>query len=127
MLTISTSGSPLCSSGSAWGWRGSVMSAHLSGGRESLYVEVYHDGEQEHDAEEGLEPVGVPAGVDDAQAGHAEDERADGDADRVAEAAGEQGAADHRGDDVEELVADAAAGLQRVEAEQLVHADEPAQ
>src|SRR6476661_5731660 len=125
MLTISTSGSPLYSSGSAWSCRVSVMSAHLSGGRELLDVEVDHDGEQEHDAEEGAEPVGVPAGVDDAEARHAEDERADGDA--VAVAAGEQRATHDRGDDVEELVADAVAGLEGVELVERVHADEPAE
>src|SRR6478735_11007845 len=107
MLTISTSGSPLYSSGSAWSCRVSVMSAHLSGGRELLDVEVDHDGEQEHDAEEGLEPVRVPPGVDDAQAGHAEDEGADGHADGVAVAAGQERATHDGGDDVEELVAHA--------------------
>ena len=96
-------------------------------GGEPLDVEVDQHGEQQHHAEEGLEPVGVPAGVDDAEAGHAEDERADRDADRVAVAAGEQRAADDRGDDVEELVADAVAGLQRVEPVEGVHADEPAE
>src|SRR6478752_10812232 len=74
---ISMSGSPEWSSGSACSDRVSVMSAHLSGGRELLDVEVDHHGEQEHDAEEGPEPVRVPSGVHDAQAGHAEDEGAD--------------------------------------------------
>src|SRR6476661_4250757 len=127
MLTISTSGSPLYSSGSAWSCRVSVMSAHLSGGRELLDVEVDHDGEQEHDAEEGLEPVRVPACVDDAEARHAEDERADGDAEGVAVAAGQERAADDRRDDVEELVADAVAGLEGVVVVEVVHAGEPAQ
>src|SRR6476620_2922477 len=124
---ISMSGSPEWSSGSACSDSVSVMSAHLSGGREPLDVEVDHDGEQEHDAEEGPEPVGVPAGVDDAEARHAEDERADGDADGVAVAAGEQRATHDRGDDVEELVADAVAGLEGVELVERVHADEPAE
>src|SRR6476661_10062388 len=127
MLTISTSGSPLYSSGSAWSCRVSVMSTNLSGGRELLDVEVDHDGEQEHDAEEGLEPVRVPPGIHDAQAGHAEDEGADGHADGVAVAAGEHRAADDRRDDVEELVADAVAGLERVVVVQVVHAGEPGQ
>ena len=35
---------------------------------ELLDVQVHRDGEQEHDAEEGTEPVRVPAGVDDALA-----------------------------------------------------------
>src|SRR5262245_32076114 len=75
----------------------STRSDDLSGGGEAFDVEVDHHREEEHDAEEGLEPVGVPAGVDDAEAGHAEDEGADGDADGVAVAAGEEGAADHGG------------------------------
>src|SRR5262249_59602425 len=44
---------------------------------------------------------------------------------RRAVAAGEQAAADDRGDDVDELVADALAGLDGVELEQGVHAGEP--
>src|SRR6478752_10815942 len=122
---ISMSGSPEWSSGSACSDRVSVMSAHLSGGRELLDVEVDHDGEQEHDAEEGLEPVRVPPGIHDAQAGHAEDEGADGHADRVAVTAGQERATDHRGDDVEELVAHAVAGLEGVEVVEVVHAGEP--
>src|SRR4051794_36403746 len=105
----------------------SVMSAHLPCGRESLDVQVDADGEQEHDPEEGLEPVRVPACVDDAQAGHAEDECTDGDADGVPVAAGEPHAAHDRRDDVEELVADAVAGLQDVEVVEVVHPAEPAQ
>src|SRR5215218_854985 len=125
MLVISTSGSPLYRSRSAWSWSVSVMSTHLSSGRESLDVEVDHHGEQQHDAEEGLEPVRVPPGVDDAEAGHAEDEGTDGDADGVAVAAGEERATHDGGDDVEELVADAVAGLERVVVVQVVHAGEP--
>src|SRR3954451_3435002 len=56
-LIICTRGSPLCRVLSACSARVSVMSAHLSSGRELLDVEVDHDGEQEHDAEEGAEPV----------------------------------------------------------------------
>src|SRR6478736_4977534 len=126
-LIICTRGSPLCRVLSACSARVSVMSAHLSSGRELLDVEVDHHGEQEHDAEEGAEPVRVPAGVDDAEARHAEDERADGDADGVAVAAGEEGSADDGGDDVEELVPDAVAGLEGVELVEGVHADEPAE
>src|ERR671915_776395 len=91
-----------------------------------LDVEVQDDREQQHRAEEELEPVRVPAGEHDALGGHAEDERADRGADRRAVAAGEQAAADHRGDDVEELVAHALAGLHGVEREQGVHPVEPA-
>src|SRR3954470_4634333 len=90
------------------------MSTHLSGGRESLDVEVDHHGEQKHHAEEGAEPGGIPAGGDDAEAGHAQGEGADGHADGVAVAAGQESAADNRSDDVEELVADAVAGLEAV-------------
>src|SRR6478735_6191913 len=126
-LIICTRGSPLCRVLSACSARVSVMSAHLSSGRELLDVEVDHHGEQEHDAEEGAEPVRVPAGVDDAEARHAEDERAEGDADGVAVAARQQRAADDRRDDVEELVADAVAGLQDVEVVEVVHAGEPAE
>ena len=63
--------------------------------------------EQQHGAQEELEPVRVPAGIDDALVDHAEDERADQGADRGAVPAGEQAATDDRGDDVEELVAHA--------------------
>src|ERR1700704_4124530 len=73
--------------------------------------------EQQHPAQEELEPVGVPARVDDALVHHAEDERADRCADRGAVAAREQAAADHGGDDVQEFVADALAGLNSVERE----------
>src|SRR6478752_7553309 len=127
MSIICTSGSPLCSVLSAWSAMVSVMSAHLSSGRELLDVEVDHDGEQEHDAEERAEPVGGPAGVDDAEARHAEDEGAESHTDGVAVAAGEQRAAHDRSDDVEELVADAVASLQDVEVVEVVHAGEPAE
>ena len=74
-----------------------------------------------------LNQFGIPARVHDAQAGHAEDEGTDRDADGVAVAAGHQGATDHRGDDVEELVAHTVAGLEHVEVVQVVHAGEPAE
>src|SRR4029450_5664854 len=122
-----TRGSPLWSVGSACSWRVSVMSTHLSYRGESLHVQVDHHGEQQHDAKEGLEPVGVPAGIDDAEAGHAEDECADGHPPRVAVAAGQQCSAHYCGDDVEELIPHAVAGLQRVEPVQVVHAGEPAE
>src|SRR6266536_2249737 len=66
---------------------------------------VGEHGQQQHHAEEELEPVGVPARVDDALGGHPEDECADRGADRRTEAAGEQAATDDRGDDVDELLA----------------------
>src|SRR5258705_13987621 len=73
--------------------------------------------EQQHHAHEELEPVWIPAGIHDALLHHAEDERADRGANRGAVATGEQAAADHCGDDVDELVADALTGLHRVERE----------
>src|SRR6478736_8944249 len=74
---ISISGSPLCRVGSACSLNVSVMIAPscLPGGGELLDRQVHGNGEQQHDPEEGLEPVRVPAGVDDALLGHAEDER----------------------------------------------------
>src|SRR3712207_6533550 len=102
---------PACRPESACSAMVSVTAASPPRGGVVLDVEVQHDREQEHRAEEEPEPVRVPAGVDDALGGHPEDDRADGGADRRAVAAGEQAAADHRGDDVEELVADALAGL----------------
>src|SRR5690349_12240247 len=123
---ISTSVSPLCRVGSACSSMVSVMTSP-PGGRVVADVEVHADGQQEHHAEEGEEPVGVEPGVDDALLGHAEDERADGGADRGAVAAGEQTPAHDRGDDVAELVAHAQAGLHGGGVEQQVHAVEPAQ
>src|SRR4051812_47195003 len=123
---ISTSGSPLCRVGSACSSMVSVMTSP-PGGRVVADVEVHADGEKEHHAEEGEEPVRVEPGVDDALHGHAEDERADRGTDRGAVAAGEQAAAHDRGDDVAELVPDAEAGLHRGGVEQQVHAVEPAQ
>ncbi len=77
--------------------------------------EIGHGGPQQHHAEEGLQPVRVPAGVDDALVDHAVDEGADSGADRGAVAAGQQAAADHGRDDVDELVADTLTGLHGVE------------
>src|SRR5258707_11591421 len=84
----------------------------------------YHR-EQQHHAHEELEPIGFPAGVYDALLHHAEDECADRGADRGAVSAGQQAAADHRGDNVDELVADTLPGLHRVEREQQMHPGEP--
>src|SRR6478736_9804039 len=113
---ISISDSPLCRVSSACSAMVSVMALpNLSGGGELLDVQVHHHREQQHHTQEGAEPVGVPPGVDDAEAGHAEDEGADGDTDGVAVAAGQQRAAHDGGDDVEELVTHPVAGLQRVE------------
>src|SRR5699024_9875326 len=67
----------------------------------------------------------VPAGVDDALVGHAEDECADHGADDGAASTGHGHATDDGGDDVEELIAHALAGLDGVEGEQVVHAQEP--
>ena len=53
---------------------------------------VGDDGEQQHRSEEELEPVRIPAGVDDALVGHTEDERTDHGADGGAVATGEQAA-----------------------------------
>src|SRR3954463_3167127 len=124
-FSIYTRGSPLCRVSSAWSAIVSVMSADLSCARQVLDVQVDHDRQEQHDPEERPEPVGVPAGVHDAEAGHAEDEGADRDTDAVAVSAGEQGSADHRGDDVKELVTYAVAGLQHVEVVEVVHSGEP--
>src|SRR5690349_12780623 len=105
-LSISTRGSPRCRVGSACSARVSVMvclrfvgrALSAAGGGVVLDVEVDHDREQQHGAEEGVEPVGVEPGEHDALGGHAEDERADRGAGRRAVAAGEQAAADDRGD-----------------------------
>src|SRR4051794_14423633 len=94
-------------------------------GRRALDPQIDQDGAEEHHAEEGLEPVGVPAGVDDALVHHAEHEGTEDRADRGAVAAGEQTAADDGRGDVDQLLADALAGLHGVEGEQLVHAEEP--
>src|SRR5215475_4764307 len=86
---------------------------------------VGQDREQQHRAQEELEPVGVPAGVDDSLGGHPEDERAERGADHRAVPAGEQAAADDRGDDERQLGADAAVRLHRGEPDGLDRADEP--
>src|ERR671921_1763561 len=131
---ISISGWPRCRAGSACSARVSVMVCLRStcrrsapGGGVVLDVEVDQHREQQHRAEEGVEPVRVEPGEHDALGGHAEDERADRSADHAAVAAGQEAAADDRGDDVDELVADAQAGLHRGEVEQQVHAVEPGQ
>ena len=67
---------------------------------------VGDDREEQHGAEEELEPVRVPACVDDALVGHTEDECADRSADRGSVTTGEQATADDCGDDVQELVTD---------------------
>src|SRR5919201_6664815 len=110
MPSIWTSGSPLCSARSACS---RIVSVIGSPPRRCvvLDVQVDHHREQEHRAEERVEPVRVEAGEHDALGGHAEDERADRGADRRAVAAGQQRPADDGGDDVDELVADAQAGL----------------
>src|SRR5947199_5503521 len=81
--SISTSTSPLCRVGSACSSMVSVMGSP-PGRRVVADVEVHAHGQQEHHAEEGGEPVGVEARVDDALLGPAEDERADRRADRGA-------------------------------------------
>src|SRR5918996_6401762 len=125
--SISTSGVPTFSVRSACSTMVSVMACSAPAVEGVvLDIQVQHDREQQHRAEEELEPVRVPAGEHDALGGHAEDERAHRGADRRAVPAGEQAAADDRGDDVEELVADALAGLHGVEREQRVHPVEPA-
>src|SRR5919112_3015240 len=123
--SISTSGVPAFRSPAACSAMVSVTSSPLGG--VVLDVQVDQHREQQHHAQEGTEPVRVPAGVHDALGGHAEDERAERGADRRAVAAGEQGATDDRGDDVDELVADAEAGLDGAEVEQQVHPEEPGQ
>src|SRR6516162_1158341 len=57
--------------------------------------------EEQHDAQEGEVPRAVPARVDHALKGHADDAGAEGGADGRSVPAGEQAPADHRGDDVE--------------------------
>src|SRR3954452_20231344 len=55
---------------------------------------VEQDGEQDHRADEELEPVRVHAGEEDSLLDHAEDQRAERGADHRAEAGGQQHAAD---------------------------------
>src|SRR6516162_2080838 len=57
--------------------------------------------EEQHDAQEGEVPRAVPARVDHALKGHADDAGAEGGAEGRSVPAGEQAPADHRGDDVE--------------------------
>src|SRR5690242_8765011 len=115
---ISTRGSPLCRLLSACSLIVSVMTGSPPGARVVLDVQVDQHREQQHRPEEGVEPVRVEAREDDALGGHAEDERADRGTCHRAVTAGEQAAADDRGDDVDELVADAQHGLHRGEVEQ---------
>src|ERR1035438_165863 len=94
----------------------SVMAlTSLPGAGELLDVQVQEDGKQEHQAQEGLEPVRVPARVDDALRGHPEDEGADRGADSRPVTAGEEGATHDCRDDVEELVTNTLSRLHRVE------------
>src|SRR3954454_15190879 len=102
-----------------------VVIAHLPPGRGAADPQIDHDGAEQHHAEEGLEPVRVPVGVDDALLDHAEHERPEDRADRGTRAAGQQTAADHRRGDVDQFLAHTLAGLHGVEGEQVVHAHEP--
>src|SRR5215467_11803796 len=65
---------------------------------------VDQHGQEQHDAQEGEVPRAVPARVDHALEGHADDAGAEGGADGRAVPAGEQAPAHHRGDDVVELI-----------------------
>src|ERR1041384_5311718 len=89
------------SSSSTWSG-GGPMSPRPRDAAAHLVVEQH--GEQEHQAEEHAEPVGVDVGVRDADLHHAEDQRAEARADHRAMPTGEQAAADHRGDDRLELL-----------------------
>ena len=60
--------------GRSVGWSCCCLRATLDEG-------VQQDRAQQQQADEGLEPVGVPPGVDDALVDHAEDQRADRGAD----------------------------------------------
>ena len=71
-------------------------------------IVVDQNGEQDDEAEEDLEPVGVDAGVEDAHLDKAEDQRAEQHADDRAVAAGQQHAADDGRDDRLELLEQAA-------------------
>src|SRR5882672_4416298 len=75
-----------------------------------------HGDEQDH-AEEGEVPVRVPPGEDDADLREADDKGADRRADGGPIAAGQETAADDRGDDEEEFLAHALAGLDALEAQ----------
>ena len=74
--------------------------------RSGLDPVVDQDRAEQHHAEEGVQPVAVPAGVDDALVDHAVDQRAERGADRRAVATGQQAATDDGADDVDELLAD---------------------
>ena len=92
--------------------RGPRAAAVIAGPLRALadVVVDQHRDQQDH-AEEQEAPVGVPARELDADERHADDRRAQRRADRGAEAARQHAAADDRGDDVLELLADALAGL----------------
>src|ERR1700712_1277498 len=66
---ISISGSPLCSVGSAWSLNVSVIASCLPGRCVLLDRQVHRDGEQQHHAEERLEPVRIPARIHNALLG----------------------------------------------------------
>src|SRR5882762_9397719 len=78
---------------------------------------VHSDGDEQDHAKEGEVPVRVPPGKDDADLRKADDQRADRGADRGPVTAGQQTAADDRGDDEEEFLTYALAGLDALEAQ----------
>src|SRR3954469_7603326 len=80
--------------------------------RHALADHIVEDhGEQQHPAEEHEVPVLVDGRVRQSDQDHAEYDRAEEGADRRAVAAGQQAAADHRGNDGLELLLEAAAGI----------------
>src|SRR3979409_791823 len=71
---------------------------------------VHADGKEKNHAEERVVPVGIQVGEDDPDLRKADDQGADGRADGGAVSAGQQTAANHGGDDEEELLTNAPAG-----------------
>src|SRR5437764_12410253 len=89
-------------------YRIQALSLRSSAGSQCSAIDqgVDGDSQEEDGAEEREVPGAVPAGVDHALEGHADDAGAKRGANGRAIAAGEEASADDGGDDVEELVAD---------------------
>src|SRR6266566_8363852 len=94
-----------------------ITSSTPRGRRAASHQCVHADRDEQDHAKEREVPVGVPPGEDDANLREADYQRADRCADRGPIPAGQQTAADDRGDDEEEFLADALARLDALEAQ----------
>ena len=99
-------------------WLNGVLSAR------SVRI-IEQDRQQQHDAQECVEPVGIPPGERDADARHSEDERPNRGANHGPIATRQAAAANDGGDDVDELLADALALQRRSETQRRHDADQP--